>query len=132
MQTVLFSCCYEELANAGFSSHQLDLHVRCSKEAFHIWNTLDEGEGMEVTFSPQSKHHFREQHSEGMLTTQFLTFSPVSHSLASYFTLLKYLAAFRFPQIYGSSPCCIFFPRLFGFKGSWKEFSSCYRGHMSI
>lgn len=121
MQTVLFSYGYEELANAGFSSHQLDLHVRCSKEAFHIWNTLDEGEGMEVTFSPQSKHHFRVQHSEGMLTTQFLTFSPVSHSLASYFTLLKYLAAFRFPQIYGSSPCCIFSQNFLVLRGLGKS-----------
>lgn len=62
---------------------------------------------MEVTFSPQSKHHFREQHSEGMVTTQFLNFPPVSLSRTSYFALLNIWQHSDFPKYMDLAPTCI-------------------------
>lgn len=86
---------------------------------------------MEAACSSQSEHRFRKQLGEGTITTQFLNFPPVSHSLISYFVLLHICQHADFPSYMDLAPI-VFVPKLLGFKRCWKELSSCCRGHMSI
>lgn len=64
------------------SSHQLDVHKMFIKRHF-TWEILQMRERAWRPPLLQSKHRFREQHSEGKDTTQFLNFPPISHSLTS-------------------------------------------------